>query len=138
MHELGPDQRYDTAVREALSEVADYTGEILFSPQNFKASDLPSTLEEGKLEEHALMELAVTATEITKAFCDVEAKVAFAGVNGELEEEKAGDRSVPELKRGYTRKRDDLWLNDGLQTVEMPDAVAVTKKRRRNQLSVAE
>ena len=133
MHELGPDQRYDTAVREALSEVADYTGEILFSPQNFKASDLPSTL-----EEHALMELAVTATEITKAFRDVEAKVAFAGVNGELEEEKAGDRSVPELKRGYTRKRDDLWLNDGLQTVEMPDAVAVTKKRRRNQLNVAE
>lgn len=45
---------------------------------------------------------------------------------------------MPELKRGYTRKRDDLWLDDGPQLVEMPDAVTVTKKRRRNQLSVQE
>ena len=62
LHELGPDQRYNTAVREALCQVSDYTGEILFSPQNFKASDLPNTLEEGKLEERAIIELAITAT----------------------------------------------------------------------------
>ena len=138
LHELGPDQRYDTAVREALSQVSDYTGEILFSPQNFKASDLPSTLEEGKLEERALMELAVTATEITKAFRDAETKLADTEVNGELKEEKGGEKSVAELKRGYTRKRDDLWLNDSPQPLEMPDAVTVKKKRRRNQLSVEE
>ena len=68
-------------MREALSQVSDYTGEILFSPQNFKASDLPNTLEEGKLEEQTLMELAVTATEITKAFRDAETKLADTEVN---------------------------------------------------------
>ena len=91
LHELGPDQRYDTALREALSQVGDYSGEILFSPQNFKASDLPNTLEEGKLEEQTLMELAVTATEITKAFRDAETKLADTEVNGELKEEKCGE-----------------------------------------------
>ena len=125
-------------MREALSQVSDYTGEILFSPQNFKASDLPSTLEEGKLEERALMELAVTATEITKAFNDIETKLTPKVADREAEEEKDGDRPVPDLNRDYTRKRDDPWLKQKPWPVELPDAISVKKKRRRNQLSVAE
>ena len=138
LHELGPDQRYDSAMREALSQVEDYTGDILFSPQLFKAKDLPSTLEEGKLEERALMELAVTATEITKAFNDIEAKLAPKVADREAEEEKDGDRSVPPLNRDYTRKRDDPWLKYKPCPVELPDAISVKKKLKRNQLSVAE
>ena len=119
-------------MREALSQVSDQTGEILFSPQNFKASDLPSTLEEGKLEDQALMELAVTATKITKAFNDFETTLTAKVADGEVEEEKGGDKSVSELKRGYTRKKDDLWLKNSLQTVEIPDPVTVRKRLRRN------
>ena len=119
-------------MREALSQVSDHTGEILFSPQNFKASDLPSTLEEGKLEEHALMDLAVRATKITKAFNDFETMLTAQVTDGEAEEEKNSDKSVSELKRGYTRKKDDLWLNNSFQTVEIPDPVTVRKRLRRN------
>ena len=118
-------------MREALSQVSDHTGEILFSPQNFKASDLPSTLEEGKLEEHALMELAVRATKITKAFNDFETMLTAQVTDGEAEEEENSDKSVSELKRGYTRKKDDLWLNNSFQTVEIPDPVTVRKRLRR-------
>ena len=50
----------------------------------------------------------------------------------EVEEEKGGDKSVSELKRGYTREKDDLWLNNSLQTVEMPDPVTFRKRLRRN------
>ena len=32
LHELGPDLRYVTAMREALCQAENYTGEILFSP----------------------------------------------------------------------------------------------------------
>ena len=125
LHELGPDLRYAAAMREALSQVDECTGEILFSPQLYKASDLASTLEQAKLEEHTLIELAVTATEITKAFNDVEAKLTPQVAHEEAEEDKEGVIAVPELNRDYTRKRDDLWLHHSLQIVEKPDAVTV-------------
>ena len=78
------------------------------------------------------MDLAITATKITKAFKDVESTFTAQVADGDAEENKEGVIAVPELNRDFTRKKDDPWLYNSPSLVETPDAISIIKKRRRD------
>ena len=44
LFQFGLDLNYDRSVRDLLLQTDGFDGEILFSPQNFKAIDLPKDL----------------------------------------------------------------------------------------------
>ena len=48
-HLLGPDLIYDKSIREAMNEASEATGEVLFSPFIFQASDMASDLTQRQL-----------------------------------------------------------------------------------------
>ena len=72
LFQFGPDLNYDRSVRDLLLQTDSFDGEILFSPQNFKAKDLPKDLNQSELDYDTLMHFAMLATKVKKRFFKAE------------------------------------------------------------------
>ena len=73
MFPIGPDLIYDKSMRDALFDQEDFTGVVLFSPQNFRSQDIPSKLDDVKLSDEELIHFGKLATTVKKHFAQLAA-----------------------------------------------------------------
>ena len=59
---------YDRSIRDSLSEVAELSGEVVFSPFNFKKADLSGDLKEHRMSKEQLLGLGEVATQAKARF----------------------------------------------------------------------
>ena len=75
LFQLGADLRFDSSMRDALDQASEFQGEILFSPLEFKAQDLPSDLSECRLDSDTLMYFGKLATKVIDQFASAKNKL---------------------------------------------------------------
>ena len=73
IYRLGPDLLYDKSVRDSLSELQVSSGEVLFSPLEFKKDDLMGELSESRLPMPELLSLGRVATVAKARFARLDA-----------------------------------------------------------------
>ena len=107
---LGPDLIFNKSIRESLSDIADFHGEVLFSPLLFKAEDLGVDLDQCQLSKEELALFARIATSAKERFTKDASRVEHAHGSPE-------DVDGLSLNRSYRRKKDigkRLYKESGL------------------------
>ena len=68
IYPLGPDLSYDKSIRDVMHQTGASSGEILFSPLNFRKVDIPSSTDTCKLSMATLMHYGKLATRVKAKF----------------------------------------------------------------------
>ena len=78
---IGLDLQFDASMREVLAQSEAASGEVVFSPQLFKKSDIPNDLADCRLDAKCLMKFGQLATR---------AKLRFTQALGALDRQQEG------------------------------------------------
>ena len=108
---FGQDSNYDRSVRDLLLQTESFDGEILFSPQNFNAKDLPKNLSQCELDYGTLLHFAKLATKVKERFSKAEKALREADQSRFSFDESIHQHEIVEMKRGYELKKSSLPID---------------------------
>ena len=130
---LGPDLIYNKSIRESLSDIADFHGEVLFSPLLFKAEDLGVDLDQCRLSTEELTLFARIATRAKERFTNDASGDQDHGLQVENAHGSPMDVDELSLNRGYCRKKDigkRLFKDSGLAELDVGKRRKTLKKHQ--------
>ena len=68
IYQIGPDLIYDRSIRNSMSELAEVTGEVVFSPMVFKKTDVSGDLDSHRISSEQLLGLGQVSTSAKARF----------------------------------------------------------------------
>lgn len=101
IYPIGADLIYDRSVRDTLTDFADVTGEVIFSPFMFKKADVSGRLEDFAIPCKKLLAYGQVTTNARKALDELVLKRP----RSEQRSPSSSEETKLDLKRAYSRKK---------------------------------